>query len=108
MPVILRALLTATDPMTPSTGEFHHLACSLFEFADAKACHTGQEKPFSIWPLRPGPGKPGRSLGAASRLVASRSARRSRCVTGQAEHWPHRLRGRRNDAPDRHSRPASC
>jgi hypothetical protein len=59
MPVIIGARITAERPLTPSTAELHYLACALFETDDAQASHTGQDKPFTIWPLRPAPGPPG-------------------------------------------------
>ena len=58
MPIIFKARLTAAEPMTPRTGELHYLACALFEADDDQACHSAQDKPFSIWPPRQAPGKP--------------------------------------------------
>ena len=59
MPVIIGARLTAERAVSVNARELHYVACSLLEVGDAEAQHAGQDKPFSIWPLRPGPGSPG-------------------------------------------------
>jgi len=59
MPVIIGARITAARPLNPNAREIHHLACALFEADDDQANHSAQDKPFSIWPPRQAPGKPG-------------------------------------------------
>jgi CRISPR-associated endoribonuclease Cas6 len=59
MPVIIGARITAERPFTPSTGDLHYLPSALFETDGAQVPHDGQDKPFSIWPLRPAPGPAG-------------------------------------------------
>jgi CRISPR-associated endoribonuclease Cas6 len=55
MPAIVELRLRPDRPIEPTTRQLHGLACALFEdTADAE--HQGQEKPFSVWPLRQVPG----------------------------------------------------
>lgn len=46
--------LKATWRVRADTGQLHGLACALFEGEESG--HFGQEKAFSVWPLRPAPG----------------------------------------------------
>ncbi len=53
MPATIELKLQPQRQIHPDTRQLHGLACALFEGADS-ASHTGQEKPFTVWPLRPG------------------------------------------------------
>jgi len=57
MPTRIELRLKATWTVRPDTRQLHGLACALFE-GDAVAGdeHLGQEKPWSVAPLRPLPG----------------------------------------------------
>lgn len=55
MPTLIEMRLKATWTVRPDTRQLHGLACALFE-ADGGAPHTGQLKPFAVWPLKPLPG----------------------------------------------------
>jgi hypothetical protein len=46
-------------PVVPDTRQLHGLACALFEGDATDVGHLSQDKPFSIWPLRPAPGGDG-------------------------------------------------
>src|SRR5712691_1830969 len=61
MPVIIGARITASRPLNPNARELHHLACGLFEASAGEACHTAQDKPFTIWPPQQPPGTPSRN-----------------------------------------------
>jgi CRISPR-associated endoribonuclease Cas6 len=50
MPTIIDMQLKATWAVEPKTQFLHALACALFEGEEAE--HSGQAKPFTIWPLR--------------------------------------------------------
>lgn len=53
MPVIIELRLRAPGrDYVPDTLQLHGLACALFEGVSYDG-HTGQEKPFSVWPLTP-------------------------------------------------------
>jgi CRISPR-associated endoribonuclease Cas6 len=54
MPAIVELRLRPDRPIEPTTRQLHGLACALFEGA-SDAEHEGQEKPFSVWPLRKDP-----------------------------------------------------
>lgn len=51
MPTVIEMRLKATWAVRPATRQLHGLACALFE--GERAGHFGQEKPFTVWPLRP-------------------------------------------------------
>src|ERR1700735_5686083 len=51
MPTMIEMLLEAARPLQASTRQLHGLACAIFEGAQS-GDHTGNEKPFTIWPLR--------------------------------------------------------
>jgi hypothetical protein len=53
MPVAIELKLRAGWAVRPDTRQLHGLACALFEGEGAD--HLGQDKPFSIWPLRQAP-----------------------------------------------------
>jgi hypothetical protein len=53
MPVMIDLLLKATWRVRPDTRQLHGLACALFE--GEGSAHLGQDKPFTVWPLRPAP-----------------------------------------------------
>ena len=55
MPTLIEMRLKATWQLQPDTRQLHGLACALFEGRRA-AGHLGQDKAFSVWPLRPAPG----------------------------------------------------
>ena len=54
MPTVIELRLKATWELRPDTRQLHGLACALFEGEEPG--HSGQDKPFSVWPLRPVPG----------------------------------------------------
>lgn len=54
MPTLIEMRLKATWTVRPDTRFLHGLACALFEVEGVP--HTGQHKPFAVWPLRPLPG----------------------------------------------------
>jgi hypothetical protein len=54
MPTLIEMRLKATWTVRPDTRQLHGLACALFEAGGAE--HFGQDKPFTVWPLRPDPG----------------------------------------------------
>jgi hypothetical protein len=54
MPAIVELRLRPDRPVEPTTRQLHGLACALFE-SSSNAEHEGQEKPFSVWPLREDP-----------------------------------------------------
>jgi hypothetical protein len=54
MPTLIEMRLKATWAVREDTRQLHGLACALFETEPAG--HSGQEKAFSVWPLRPVPG----------------------------------------------------
>lgn len=54
MPTLIEMRLKATWAVQPDARKVHGLACVLFE--DPGSEHTGQEKPFSVSPLRTAPG----------------------------------------------------
>lgn len=54
MPTLIEMRLKATWAVREDTRQLHGLACALFEEEDPG--HSGQEKAFSVWPLRPVPG----------------------------------------------------
>lgn len=58
MPAIVELRLRPDRPIEPTTRQLHGLACALFEdgLPGGETGHAGQEKPFSIWPLRKVPG----------------------------------------------------
>lgn len=51
MPTVIDMQLKATWAVEPKTQFLHGLACALFEGEGAE--HSGQDKPFTVWPLRP-------------------------------------------------------
>ena len=54
MPAIVELRLRPERPVKPSTRQLHGLVCKLFEGAWAGSDgHVAQEKPFTVWPLRP-------------------------------------------------------
>ena len=54
MPTLIEIRLKATWAVRDDTRQLHGLACALFEGEEPG--HSGQEKAFSVWPLRPVPG----------------------------------------------------
>lgn len=54
MPTVIEMRLKATWAVREDTRQLHGMACALFE--GATSGHSGPEKPFSVWPLRPAPG----------------------------------------------------
>src|SRR5579875_1182140 len=56
MPTLIELRLKANWPVRPDTRQVHGLACALFE--GEAAAHSGQEKPFAVWPPRPVPDGP--------------------------------------------------
>lgn len=54
MPTLIEMRLKATWAVREDTRQLHGLACALFEGEDPR--HSGQEKAFSVWPLRAVPG----------------------------------------------------
>jgi CRISPR-associated endoribonuclease Cas6 len=59
MPTLIEMSLRARWTVREDTRPLHGLACALFEAEEGEAAgHLGQEKPFAVWPLRPGPGAP--------------------------------------------------
>jgi CRISPR-associated endoribonuclease Cas6 len=54
MPTMIEMRLKATWTVHPDTRQLHGLACALFE-TDGTG-HLGQDKPFTVQPLRPAPG----------------------------------------------------
>jgi CRISPR-associated endoribonuclease Cas6 len=50
MPVVVELRLRANWKLEPTTRQLHGLACVVFEGAEFSG-HSGQFKPFSIWPL---------------------------------------------------------
>lgn len=54
MPTLIEMRLKATWAVRGDTRQVHGLACALFEAEEPG--HSGQEKAFSVWPLRPAPG----------------------------------------------------
>lgn len=59
MPTVIEMLLKATWTVRPDTRALHGLACDLFEGDDVDGQqHIGQEKPFSVAPLRSMPDGP--------------------------------------------------
>ena len=51
MPTVIDMHVKATWDIEPKTDFLHGLACALFEGDGAD--HSGQDKPFTAWPLRP-------------------------------------------------------
>jgi hypothetical protein len=51
MPALIEFRLQVTRPMQATTRQLHGLACAIFE-GNQSADHTGQDKPFSVWPLQ--------------------------------------------------------
>jgi hypothetical protein len=51
VPTVIEMRLKAMWAVRPNTRQLHGLACALFE-GDGEG-HFGQEKAFSVWPLRP-------------------------------------------------------
>jgi len=54
VPTLIEIRLKATWAVRDDTRQLHGLACALFEGEEPG--HSGQEKAFSVWPLRPVPG----------------------------------------------------
>lgn len=50
MPVVIELRLRADHAFNPTTRQLHGLACALFEGTELTS-HTGQDKPFTVWPL---------------------------------------------------------
>ena len=53
MPSIIELRLQASWQVRPDSRQLHGLACALFEGNGAD--HLGQDKPFTVWPLREAP-----------------------------------------------------
>lgn len=54
MPTLIEMRMKATWTVREDTRQLHGLACALFDGEGSG--HLGQEKAFSVWPLRPVPG----------------------------------------------------
>lgn len=54
MPTLIEMRLKAAWSVREDTRQLHGLACALFEGGESG--HSGQEKAFSVWPLRAMPG----------------------------------------------------
>jgi hypothetical protein len=91
MPTLIELRLKATWPVRPDVRQMHGLACALFEGEGAE--HFGQEKPFAVWPLRPGSGRIGIRLAMASRVAAGRAPARRGAGGGHSACRPRQLRG---------------
>lgn len=53
MPIMMELRLKTGWPASPGTRQVHGLACALFE-GDG-AAHSGNGKPFAVWPVSPAP-----------------------------------------------------
>lgn len=56
MPTVMTLRLRAGRPLVPGTRQLHGLTCALFEGSGSGehiVDHLGQDKPFTVWPLRP-------------------------------------------------------
>jgi hypothetical protein len=60
VPTAIEFRLTCDRPIDPDTRQLHGLTCAIFE-GDGSAGHLSQDKPFTVWPLRPAPADPGQA-----------------------------------------------